>query len=274
MAPEVSNTAVERLNRKMRPDELHGNHSDIWFVFAVSLRRKSPNQNCRGLATVLLDLYGLVNVHLPKTAWITKAFQDYEFYSGQLTNLITSCRHDLPSRRPEIHTLYLETKSHMALHRAHAIVEEAAAITHGNPNGVFHNKILFSKKDQARFEQDMVFREHYRRANLMPLWTKFGMVPLTAPAPPPPPSLPAPRQPARFATPLDEDEFKQVNAPPEPDPPPAFARVAPPARAGGLAMPEAQRRAWASRERRRNAARRGAAVGRWWDRFPRWFRER
>lgn len=36
MAPEVSNTAPERLNRKVRPDELHGSHSDIWFASASS----------------------------------------------------------------------------------------------------------------------------------------------------------------------------------------------------------------------------------------------
>ena len=226
-------------------------------------------------------------------------------HSSQLTNLIVNCRNNLPPRRPEIHTLHLHTKSNIELHRAYAYVEEATVLANGSPSGVFHNKVFFSKQDQDRFKKDMVFRVNYRRVNLIPLWSKYGMAPTPAMPPqqpsPVPPPMPPQEQQARPGIPPGDDEFimverlepKQARHRTVINLQPCEVRLllsydderANPSQRRSIR--EGRRRAKKSEERKtRGVAKRSnqvaasalgagsTAAGGWWNRVPKWLRER
>ena len=78
--------------------------------------------------------------------------------------------------RPRLHYLYTETKFRMEHCRRLAQAEEAEAFRNGVP-GCFHSNVLFRKADRIRYETDPVFRSHFRKANLRPVWELLGSLP-------------------------------------------------------------------------------------------------
>lgn len=91
------------------------------------------------------------------------------YYSQQLKTLIRRCRSRNAIERPPIYDLYLETKGWMEVFRGHAYREEkewpsavAAGVT------IYHNKVLYTKDEQALYEENMEFREKYMDANMKP----------------------------------------------------------------------------------------------------------
>ena len=91
------------------------------------------------------------------------------YYSQQLKTLIRRCRSRNATERPPIYDLYLETKGWMEVFRGHAYREEkewpsavAAGVT------IYHNKVLYTKDEQALYEDNMDFREKYMDANMKP----------------------------------------------------------------------------------------------------------
>lgn len=186
----------ERESRRRRPHELIGPHCDVY-----SLGKSIQN------ATDLLKLHH----QTPKTfedTTLNRFQHDFRpnldlVYTSDLWNLINRCQIEDARFRPRLHYLYTETKLRMEHCRALAQAEEAHAFAKGIP-GCFHSNVLFKKEDRVRFETDAVFRSHFRKANLRPVWELLG---------PMPPSRNIPQQGIKLDVGFEEDWVGNVNVP-------------------------------------------------------------
>lgn len=91
------------------------------------------------------------------------------YYSVQLKELIRRCRSLNPLERPSNHELYLETKSWMEAFRELSYrTEQDSPYSAGI--AIHHNKVLYTKGEQKRFDEDGGFRYTYVNANTNPVF--------------------------------------------------------------------------------------------------------
>lgn len=151
-------------NRLPRRGEFQDCYSDVYSLGVLM------GQMCHHADTFLAGpikdlLHGDVNAN-PSGKRI---FSSY--YSVQLKELIRRCRSLNSLERPSNHELYLETKSWMEAFRELSYrTEQDSRYSALAGVAMHHNKVLYTKDEQKRFDEDGGFRYIYTTANTNPVF--------------------------------------------------------------------------------------------------------
>ncbi|KAL8739999.1 MAG: hypothetical protein Q9190_007250 [Brigantiaea leucoxantha] len=142
MAPEVRNADLPHGHfGPVTTKRLHGNHSDVYSLGAAIDYFLAPSGHSSF-------------TRAPKT----------RYYTSRLTKLVAACQIPKTSARPSVYDLYICTRTGMSKHRKDALKDFRKA-----RGDCYHSQVLFSKKDQRRFEKDQTFQKAYREANIKSL---------------------------------------------------------------------------------------------------------
>lgn len=141
---------------------LQGSHSDV-YALGMMMTDLCKLADCYiNNEKRMQDSYGANNNR-------TKMLSAY--YSKPLKDLIRRCRAKVAQDRPDAHKLYIDTKKEMEYYRAKVYTAEKESRSDHKPYSeyLFHEKVLFTKADQALFEENSEFRGLFLETNLGPV---------------------------------------------------------------------------------------------------------
>lgn len=154
-------------------DMLQGSHSDIYALGMMM------TDLCKPADTYINNHKRYQDASAGPNNARTKMLSAY--YSKPLKDLIRRCRAKVGQDRPDAYELYKETKENMEYFRAKAYTAEVESRSHRKryPGYLYHEKVLFTKADQALFEENSDFRGAFLDVNLGPVREAEGKFDMT-----------------------------------------------------------------------------------------------